>query len=798
MDDDLWITLAVNGGRATVMSFNHGCGAPVRDLELLPADEAVGARIHDQSPGPFLAVGVVDDATLLVESVLPVTRVGVRVAGGAGNVRVTVRDGAGNTEVPAALLMSLGRSDLDALAPRKDALGVVDIDGVARVCWLFEGGLDGYRRFRDWDRWLKALRRSLNQQEDDEHFVNIFGFVPLPDTVHRAEPAGHLALDGDRVSGWVDVAWTLRSDLLLPPEQHAEPVAGDVVVPGSGARGVLRSVHEVLVGGCLRVFDGDFVPSYREPLRRGQQPQPGRLAVVTQTDAVTGAATRVRVCVQTAWVPATLLRATVGPGLRSGSLVRLDATQSRQRHGRSEIVAPTAVTAGANWVALLTDAGARPAGHTYYAACGELGGAELSVRESAWRSFTRASAGSEDARQINGGHPPAGGNWREVRHDGTTIGWRRVADGTLDVGDVIWVRADGSEVVAIRLAAVWRQTPQTPSAAERLPTADLKACSDPALLCDCCAVFGSADSGKADPEGGSQSSYASHLRVGPLRLRSSAGSETLTLAPLGSPRPGYGGFYLTAPVTAQKGDAEGQPLTQWGSRADRPDRGLAGRKFYWHGQSPPPRRREEKRPHQAAGMGGQRRLLNAGSVLEGRVWFDALSLPALGMVLGAIVPELLLADVDTGERDHNGGTVLSAGRLAHHLGGGKPLGLGSATTALEHLEIWGRERYTGGPGRNRTAEELARLARRDRFGEGPVSPQWRALASLLTLGRVPPHRLSYPPGEPWPDGALTPVFDQSFRWYRSWAGGGLGTAGRLAVLPLPTEAAQGLAIEPGA
>src|ERR1700733_6147709 len=95
-------------------------------------------------------------------------------------------------------------------------------------------------------------------------FINPYTFVPLPAAIARSAPSGHHCAGPVHVSGAMTVEWTLQTPLLLP-QAHPAVRAGQVVVPGSSVKGALRSLHETLMGGCLRVVDEEFVPVYRQP-----------------------------------------------------------------------------------------------------------------------------------------------------------------------------------------------------------------------------------------------------------------------------------------------------------------------------------------------------------------------------------------------------------------------------------------------------------------------------------------------------------------------------------------------------
>ncbi|MDQ1249610.1 MAG: hypothetical protein QG597_3985, partial [Actinomycetota bacterium] len=110
-----------------------------------------------------------------------------------------------------------------------------------------------------------------------ETFVNPYTFIPFSaNDIRRRSPAGHSSLasggpgDGEpgeqRYLGRLDLRVTARTRILVRGgPDGGPPVRGGVpIIPGSSLHGALRSMHEVLCGGCLRVFDADFVPSYRD------------------------------------------------------------------------------------------------------------------------------------------------------------------------------------------------------------------------------------------------------------------------------------------------------------------------------------------------------------------------------------------------------------------------------------------------------------------------------------------------------------------------------------------------------
>lgn len=100
-------------------------------------------------------------------------------------------------------------------------------------------------------------------------FVNPYSFVPLPRTVRadREAPTWHDGRNAATVySGTIGVEWTLRTPLLLPANALEEGwrKKSHIRIPGSSLAGAVRSLHETMFNGCMRVLDDTFVPAYRE------------------------------------------------------------------------------------------------------------------------------------------------------------------------------------------------------------------------------------------------------------------------------------------------------------------------------------------------------------------------------------------------------------------------------------------------------------------------------------------------------------------------------------------------------
>jgi hypothetical protein len=278
-------------------------------------------------------------------------------------------------------------------------------------------------------------------------FINPYTFVPLPKAINRQAPAGHHRATAGHVSGRMAVTWTLRTALLLPARQLLEP-GGQVVIPGSSVKGAVRSLHETLMGGCLRVLDEDFIPVYRQPaVAMGHN---WHLAVVMRTTRF-GRATHVRVADETVWVAADVVDATLGRVPRTGDTVSIDelAITGNRGLGRLEVNRSDGVRVGRDWVLMVGDSGTRVRSKRFYCAVGRLPVHDGGIREvpgEAWDEYDQLCEGTNDLRQIRQ-HPDAGEHkgWRvgriftDVRWGSGIVGERRRVTGRLWQGDVVWV-----------------------------------------------------------------------------------------------------------------------------------------------------------------------------------------------------------------------------------------------------------------------------------------------------------------------------------------------------------------------
>ncbi len=378
-------------------------------------------------------------------------------------------------------------------------------------------------------------------------FVNPYTFVPHVPEPQRTRPAGHDTMRADQLSGVLKIMLTARTPLLIGGFSGQGPggaqrrdvprrADGTVIVPGSGLMGAVRSVHEALAGGCLRVLDAGRVPVHRHPANTSETGDL-RLAVVTQVDAG-GRATRVGLCDEWIWIPRELLPrsqdrlprtgdqlqfrtpegkpgpppadALTGTGARRVLLSKSEKHPQGVRPGSIVRAGELGAVAGECWVLLVTDTNARAPDRPAYFAAGRIGPGALSsqVPPPTRESFQNSVAGADDlrpARLVQAGFPdgkePA---WGDSPPEYEDVSWppqdtvdgqsqpvaqRLLARTYLHPGQPVWVRIGEDDTVGeIRLSQLWRYQGQG-TVGERVGSAG--PCTDPGKLCWSCRVFGS-------------------------------------------------------------------------------------------------------------------------------------------------------------------------------------------------------------------------------------------------------------------------------------------------------------------
>lgn len=654
----------------------------------------------------------------------------------------------------------------------------------------------------------------------EDRFINPYTFVPLPlaasdeEMCRRAAPPGHALLAPDRLLGAIRVRWTVRSPLLIRdgdkgtaressrvPRRPAS-TAGQVetpFVPGSSIKGAVRSLHETLTGGCLRVFEGEFIPAYRMPASS----LPGWTLAIIESDRE-GTPERVQLCDQVAWARASELHTVVGGsrGLKTGVRVSVNVAKTyfRKERQRTEVDAG-GVTPGNGWVVVVTDAGARRRGHPYSCAVGQIGNRSVRVPQKAYDDYLHAVRDAEDLRQgrVEKVRSTGDAEFAEVTFDHQSIGWRRRVTTSLRTGDVVWVRCSqqSGDVEAIALSRIWRQT-GAHSMQDRVPRA-LLPCRHPDKLCPSCRLFGSVDAGGADKhEKADQRAYRGHVRFGDgVFIAGFSTKSGVKLAPLGAPRPGAGQFYLVNTSAAPARSEHDRPTREWGSTADAAGspRPLRGRKYYWHGDPEATRDRATGAParHEAmakanAEMAATVELVTGGT-FEAEIRFEGLTRAEIGGLIAAIDPQRVLRGrAPAGSR----GVELIRPRI----GGGKPVGLG--TVDVEIVELRGETaagRYAGGEATSLGVDECVASFQGDEEVPAAARATWPVLAAVLDVNRVDPKRIAYPPAFAWTQSGH-PDFRAGFAFWKASSGRYLKNAPReMSLLPEPLAADPSLPIE---
>ena len=662
-------------------------------------------------------------------------------------------------------------------------------------------------------------------------FINPYTFVSFPtEPLRRSEPAGHASLVGtgvettdlsdditdsgpsvssdERFMGRLDIVATARTRVMVRDGSEAGnlPRRADMpIIPGSSVHGALRSMHETLVGGCLRVFDTEFVPAYRDEatskINRGF-----KLAVVEQvvTDGPdAGRPEKLTLCSEFAFVKSEVLdHATPGESGRLSTGTRWD-TSDRAEGIPTRPVFPRHTQFTPNdygdWVAMLTDGRARQKAPgksdyiPYYVTLGKIaGGQEINgVTDSAWSSYQAATRGSrdytEDVRGMKedelraievaataGRRAPSVRSWEtkvgdhvlpRVVHTADSeqspayrkIGYRPPHRPWLFPGQPVWVVVNNrNEVTSIKLSIIWRHA-GVGDAASRVPPS-LLACTDPKHLCPSCALFGAADTNdKGDDEKARQSSYRGHVRVGdwtPIRQPS---TERLQLTPMGTPRMGSGQFYLRTPTGAPlPANNASHSLREWGGDGGPKDnRQLRGRKAYWRTNDRSGIPRWKRRSHQQdAKMASSAEAFSAGTEFAGSIWFEGLTRAQIGELIACLDPAQVLPHEPADE-------------LMFTVGGGKPFGFGACSVAVTIGELHSAQSRWLGAELPRVSIEAAVAAFK---ATSPVGAgAWPELARVVTLDSVDTNYVWYPPGAAWSH-VGSEEFDKGYEFWKESVG----------------------------
>jgi CRISPR-associated protein (TIGR03986 family) len=695
-----------------------------------------------------------------------------------------------------------------------------------------------------------AERRRQREQAAD-FFVNPYTFVPFPEqAANRKRPGYHHRLASDRFSGRIKARLVARSPLLIRQIGSQAPASdtgvalaprdsdGKLFIPGSSLHGALRALHETLTGSCLRVFDADFVPAYRD-VASMERRKGWRLGVVQAVSDRDGRPTEVVVCSDNRLVRlhALVKALPTGQAVTTGQRFTLDSSCFVDHNGRSVYDDEAPIThddVNGEWVVLVTDPSARPkkdkktgAKKSYYCAVGRLPSGTASaptaeVSGPAWDAFQAAVAGAkyhfkgesraklvEERARLAVGDSLADVLGVDEKGDArsTDFCWESEAGEArgrwlrprpwLHPGQVVWIAPPrGGITNGIALSYLWRTVGAKP-ARDRLPDDRFLACHEPGDLCPSCRIFGSADLAEdisVDRRQAQQHSYRGHVRVLDAAADQASVLDPVTLPVLGTPHPGSGQFYLDDNGT----DATDPPRNRWGSPADGRSRLLRGRKAYWHTDPAVDERRGRWKwhPDHAPNGGDRAELVTTGSSYHLDIWFDGLTRAEIGGLIATLQPELLFKkSILPYSNDDD-----PPPQFAIHVGGGKPLGLGSCQVKDLELDVDNAtSRYLGGI---KPAFDLVTAV--DEFASEPdrVKGHWPALATALHVEHVDSRIVSYPTVVPWADddGTCTgKAQHESFEWFQRTTGEQLEGENERAFTPLPpvTSLAQGLPVDAG-
>jgi len=740
-----------------------GAVGPTRSQRVtLPLEDSLGTPVNDLLELSWVSFEE-DDGTTLIEAAdgEAVEEVRLRFRSKGGVATLETDPGGHNIDIDGLLGDFAAEAQRISNDPRAQLLRIGD-----RYTWKDPDYLDGFAHQLE-ERAAQAdaaeRRRRLSELQSyatsPEHFVYPFNFVPFPsdDSCVRSLPQGHHQLATGNYSGTLTLRLSAESPLLLRSHQRPDDKwvalrrGRRAVIPGSSLKGAIRSIHETLAGGCLRVFDADYTPAYRD--QAATRPAPWTLGVVRATDGLIRP-TEVQLCDLVVWVRSDIVLAGLGvPATGDTCDVTPDSWEWTEHHGRFQVVTPNTVHPGRDWVILISPSGARSRKHPYYVAIGRLVDEHLAVTPEAYSTYQKAAANAEDVIVSHRGDMSK----LLVEFNGVRVGTRQPVETILPAGTVLWVKPEGGTITEVSRSVIWRSL-GSGSARERVPVGYLP-CSHTEELCPSCQIFGSADdtTSRQQEEHRSSHNYRSHIRIGDaISTTELPDPGFVDLAAASSPRPGSGQLYLRNNGSRAANNNREVPTYQWGSAADRPRlRRLNGRKYYWPAHSATGKvQRHLRYPDQSAKMTSSVELIAPGTVFEVPIHFDNLTPTQLGGLIAACEPETCLGP----ERESTVGFTGAGGGERHALtirvGGGKPLGLGIMTPTIATLDIHtARSRYRRSatdPGSSLSSVDRAELVSAFRAGtHDDVVATWPALAALLDPGFVNPDRVAYPPGDDW-------------------------------------------------
>ncbi|MFC4908493.1 TIGR03986 family CRISPR-associated RAMP protein [Actinomadura gamaensis] len=471
-----------------------------------------------------------------------------------------------------------------------------------------------------------------------DDFLNPYTFVPayprenLPDELADRAPVGHdrLHRDEERWSGTIDVTLTVQTPLLLLDTARAETTGDDHLLypvltrdgrphlPSTSVKGMLRSAYEAVTNSRFGVFDVRQGPNtralgWRRAADDARQMCPVRVHEVdAENDVVT----------VDIFQPARLPRYGAHPVTYPDGSEPEHGQVVRARIGRQFIVPKRGNKFPGPWTVRsmipMTRSGGEPpaargaddaetdvvTGIVCITGRNAVGKEHERLFFSTGKPVTKACKGgvSRWKELMNSYRDPAVHSKKEIeerKENGRRYGpgewisdeigklaWSpQIWDGEraeLKPGSLCYAEIVDGEVLGLFPVLIPRDT------STRTPRDMLPGSLHPAPRLD--------ESSPADrvfgwvaPKGSAtrSSSYKGRLRIGPVTCaRSEAdavtrfGDEGLPLAVLGQPKPSQGRFYL-----ADSPDSPHEPIPDGVPKEDifkGPERGLRGRKVYWH------------------------------------------------------------------------------------------------------------------------------------------------------------------------------------------------------------------------
>jgi CRISPR-associated protein (TIGR03986 family) len=482
--------------------------------------------------------------------------------------------------------------------------------------------------------------------------VNPYNFVRPGEPAKKDKPKGHHKFDG--LSGKITCNLELCAPIFVPdPEKRVEIEEGEnkghkileffkvnnkPVIPPTEIKGMIRSVAEAASNSCFSVFDGGML---------GKRYDPGARIAGKKAYSGTIYAGRIEA------IPTPVL---------DGSIVKMEHIKILKniavehniwnniaKNGKPVYVNPSVVDEGK-----IIDIDDLSETHREDYVVGYLKTSDNFENKEFERVFVETKNPKifrfrytiyQNFRIAN----------RNSKHDRTK---------ELKFGDTVWLRAKKNtegkeEVEEIGFAQIYRKSFEY-SLMDKLKkwSKEFEHCSDPKHLCPACKIFGMVD------EDGINGGVAGNVSfsIAPLRNNLMNLKPNHLLKILSLPKPTFHPFYLL------------------GGDYNTPSSKLRGRKFYWHHQpwdktlkSYTTTEKELKSNKQKLGLTSSVELLLPPAEFTFTVEFDNLDDSELGLLLWSL-------ELEEG--------------MAHKLGLGKPLGLGSVKINTK-LEIIDRiDRYT--------------------------------------------------------------------------------------------------------